>query len=165
MDAELIVLSAVTVVALGAAVWAIRRPRTVELPPLPAVDRPPIAFEAGTAPNFAEMGIDELGAWKHARKTHGLESGESERVWRSEVKVANQVQDAKIAEWHLEEARLQIRKRAALDGREPDAVAREWLTSDQQGRQVQARLWFGFPRLGREAPRWTLDRALRELDQ
>lgn len=143
MDVELILAAIGTVAAVVGAALLVRRVRSDVAPPPPAF--PPIFPEAtGGQPAFEAMSIDEIGEWKRARKERGGEG------WREEVQVANAIQDAKILDWHHIEARRQIEIAAARREMDPTEMAKQWLNDDQAGRRVQARLFLGLPRLGKE---------------
>lgn len=151
MDAELILMVVSAVGAVAAAAYLVRsrargvEQESVELPQAAdAAPAPPPEYVWVDKPDFEAMDIDEIGAWKRARKERGGQG------WREEVQIANEVQDRKIVEWHRAEAVTQIARVAAATDRTPTEVARDWLTDDQPGRQVQARLFLGMPRLGRE---------------
>lgn len=138
MDVELLAAAVALAGAVITAAWLIRRrPQPVET----VLEAPPLG---PSLPDFEAMSIDALGEWKRRRRDAGGEYA------KAEIREANAVQDRKIMDWHVEEARKQIQIAAGRREQDPGELAREWLTSDQIGRRVQARLYLGLPRIGRE---------------
>lgn len=92
--------------------------------------------------DFAAMTIDELDEWvvEHRAFSH-------EELFRPLSLRVAEIRNRKVEEWHIGEARRQIRRVAAEEGLPEETVARHWLDSAQEGRQVQARLYLGLPRI------------------
>lgn len=104
----------------------------------------------------APLDIDELGLLKRSIK---------ERA-QAAIRAANAIQDEKIAELHLAEAHKQIAAAAAREGVPEDVIAQRWLTEQYAdvGRNVQARLYLGLPRL-RDEVNAAADAAAASLDE
>lgn len=100
--------------------------------------------------------VDELALFKRQLK---------DRVMLA-VRAANVVQDRKIAESHVAEARLRIHEAAEREGVTDEVIAQRWLTEQyaDPGRMVQARLYYGMPRL-RDEINAAADAAADSLDK
>ena len=87
----------------------------------------------------AELSVDELAELKRRTKDLAYET----------IRAANVVQDAKIADEHLDEATAQIERFAAETGLSVEQTANLWLRSAYAdiGRNVQARLYLDLPRV------------------
>lgn len=119
-------------------------------------------------PDFEAMTIEELAEYKLARKA------EADRIYDEEIRPANVIQDRKIVEAHVAEAHKQIDLRAAIEGISSDELALRWLGETVRGdspadpalgHNVQARLYFGLPRLGREPEGWNLGAVIVEISR
>ena len=96
-----------------------------------------------TRPDFEAMTATELQLYRSGLK-------DQIAALREDALAAGAAQNRKLMEGATEEARRQLARVASETGSDSDAVARLWLTSDQQGRRIQARLHLGLPREGRE---------------
>lgn len=87
-------------------------------------------------PDFNAMTIEKIDEWKvaHKQKIEALQE---------DYNVANAARIEKVQHEHEQEAIKQIIEHAEAEGKAPVALAKEWLSSDQPGRQTQAELFLG----------------------